>query len=211
MINLKIAFDEQDVYLGSYFEECKQDLVQFINGKEFPFDIDEIASKLCNPVYIEQRILLLNSARFLFVVYTHGRADSLTVNDHPYVEIAGCEIFKNSLFYSTACHSGKLLGEEIIIKGGGAFIGYNDALEVLGLHLRDIAVRCDNSGIKFFIEGHTIGQAFNLMKSFYSTEINRLLRQRDALHAGILRDNRSHLVIFGNPDLTINDFIINLN
>lgn len=210
MINLKIAFDEESAELGSYFEECKKDLIDFINGIEFLFDIDPIQARLCNPVYIQYRIFLLNSSRFLFVAYTHGRADALTVNDHPYVEVVGCEIFRNSLFYSTACHSGKILGEEIIVKGGHAFIGYNESIQALALHVRDISIRCDNSGIKFFIQGHTIGEAYDLMKLFYKTEIHRLVRQKDLGNALILRDNLSRLVFFGDRDLTINDFKINL-
>lgn len=207
MVSINIAYDNQALELGAYFEASKNDLVDFLAANHNDYSIHEIHSARCNEVYIEVRIGAINSQRYLFIAYSHGAEDCLISGGNSYVAVnKNTNLFTNSLFYTTACSAGHKLGEDLINNGCEAFIGYNRVVTVFSDEKQNVSIECDNCGIKMFILGRTIGDAFSLMKAYYTQQIDRLNQFGDILSASYLVANREALVFFGNPNLTIHDF-----
>jgi hypothetical protein len=210
MISVNIAFDDKDSELGTFFQECKQDLVDFLerrrvdNGDDYT--IDEIHTSRCNEVYIQERISSVNSNNFLFVAFSHGDEDCLTASGTAYIHSdSNSHLFSNSFFYAVACSVGARLGQNLIERGCQVFIGYKEPFCIL--HQREhLAVNYANIGIKMFLSGHSAEEAFRLIERFYTQEIDKLVGFNDIIAAGVLMGNRSALVLYGRNDLTINDF-----
>jgi hypothetical protein len=210
VVSFDVAFDNEEVKLGLYFTNSKEDLEKFLADNHSDYSMHEIRSALCNEVYIEERISQINSSNFVFVAYSHGNEDSLIVKQDSYVDLnKNSQLFVNSFFYSTACATGKKLGEDLIAKGCKAFIGYNQDIRVFLNEYQNIFINCDNQGIKMFILGMSIGEAFESMKNYYTQHIDRLNQLGDPIAASFLVASREALVFFGNRDLVIEDFSIN--
>lgn len=207
MISVNIAYDNKDFVLGDFFQRCKQDLIDYLeatNGGDYT--VDEINTGRCNEVYIQHRISSLNTNNFLFVAYSHGDADCLTAGGAAYIHLdSNAHLFSNSLFYAVACSVGARLGQHLIDSGCHVFIGYKDTFYFLNRQL-ELAVNCANIGIKMFLLGKNVGEAFRLVENFYDREIDKLMAFNDIMAAGFLTRNRNALVLIGNNDLTIDDF-----
>jgi hypothetical protein len=210
MIRVNIAFDDQDIGLGSFFQECKQDLIDYLEDRRINNDdnytVDEIHSGHCNEVYLEHKISSINADNFLFIAYSHGDTDCLTVNGAAYIHLnSNAYLFNNSFFYAVACSVGARLGQNLIDSGCHVFIGYKDSFYVLNGKLK-LSVNCANIGIKMFLSGKSVEESFRLIKSFYNQEIDKLVSFSDIISASILTSNKSALVLVGRNDLTIEDF-----
>lgn len=207
MISVNIAYDNKDSGLGDFFQRCKQDLLDYLeatNGGDYT--VDEIHTGRCNEVYIQHRISSLNTNNFLFVAYSHGDADCLTAGGAPYIHLdSNAHLFSNSFFYAVACSVGAHLGQNLIDRGCHVFIGYKDTFYFLNRQF-ELAIKCANIGIKMFLSGRSVGEAFGLVEKFYNQEIDKLVAFNDIMAAGFLINNRNALVLLGNNDLTIDDF-----
>lgn len=99
MINIVIAFDNQNITLGLYFDDCKKDIVDFFNEQDgLMQSCYEIPSPQCNMAYIDVAIPKLNSNPFVFIAYTHGIANGLRCNGNSFVSLVNSHYFVNSLF-----------------------------------------------------------------------------------------------------------------
>lgn len=210
MISVNIAFDEQDSGLGDFFNQCKQDLIDFLEHMSAThgngYTIDEINTGNCNEVYIEQRIAGLNTNNYLFIAYSHGDADCLTAAGAAYIHSdSNTHLFSNAFFYAVACSVGSRLGQALIDRGCHVFIGYKDTFYILHKRLQ-LAINCANIGIKMFLSGNTVEEAFRLIEKFYNQEIDKLMNFNDVIAASLLVKNKNALVVLGNNNLTINDF-----
>jgi hypothetical protein len=207
MANFHIAYDEKDSRLGRYFEECKEDLVRFIQDELSSYSIDELPSRLCNQAYLSLRYKLDNPNNFLFVAYSHGTDTALIAGGHPFIEEgANSNLFSKSLFYSTACLIANRLGEDLISNGSLGFVGNSRSVDAFNDERRTLSIQADNLGMKMFVMGKPLGEAVRLMKSHYSERIMHFLKLGDFDTAGTFIDCRESLVLYGNPDLTIADF-----
>lgn len=207
MISVNIAYDDKDSGLGDFFLRCKQDLIDYLEANNGGgYTVDEIHTERCNEVYIQQRISVLNTNNFLFVAYSHGDTDCLTVGGTAYIHLdSNAHLFSNSFFYAVACSVGARLGQNLIDRGCHVFIGYKDTFYILNRQLQ-LAINCANIGIKMFLSGRSVREAFELIEKFYNQEIDKLVAFNDIMAAGMLASNKNALVLFGNNDLTINDF-----
>ncbi len=118
---------------------------------------------------------------------------------------SNAHLFSNSFFYAVACAVGARLGQNLIDRGCHVFIGYRDNFYFLNRQVQ-LAVKCANIGIKMFLSGKSVGEAFRLVEKFYNQEIDKLVAFNDIMASGCLRNNRDALVLLGNNDLTIDDF-----
>jgi len=112
--------------------------------------------------------------------------------------------FNDIFFYAMACSCGKKLGYELIEKGCSAFIGYSDDAFVIA-PFHDVFCECENFGLKRFVEGEKIGDAFTEMKAFFNDKIDEVTSY-NAFTASMLRRNRDLLTLMGDSGLHINDF-----
>jgi hypothetical protein len=210
MANFHIAFDHNNVRLGLYFEESKVDLINHINHRIPSSAVNEINSDRCSQAYIDIFIPTINVSNFIFVAYSHGLKNKLTANGGSYIESdINSNLFKNCFFYSMSCLTGIDLGKKLVANGSHSFIGYNDeASALLGSYMK-LSIDCDNFGIKKFIDGSTIIEAFEMMKTNFTNSIDIAVENGETLRASLLRKNRDALVLYGEGTLTIADFHIN--
>ncbi len=210
MANFNIAFDNNNADIGHYFEGSKDDLISHIHKVIATATINEINSGRCNQAYIDVFIPTINHLNFIFVAYSHGHSTRLVAGGGYYIESdANANLFTNSFFYSMACHTGSHLGIRLVDTGCHAFIGYKDTAYALLDGKMQLSVDCDNHGIKNFIDGATLAESFESMKSNFTAQIDNLEAEGEPLIAAYLRRNRDALVFIGNGSLRITDFSIN--
>jgi hypothetical protein len=206
MARFSIAYDNEDAPLGHYFASSKEDIAAIILGNSDQHTIKEIPSALCTQNYIDEYFPTINHKNFIFIAYSHGHEGYLKVSDNNYVvSPTNTHNFINSLFYAMTCYSGKVLGPELIVKGCITYIGYKGVANTLERH-KKLSIDCDNRALKNFIEGSTAGEAVAEMKLFIKESIRSLLRSKDVISAGGLRQNLAGLVIYGNSNLSFQGF-----
>jgi hypothetical protein len=209
MINIVIAFDNQNAVLGQYFEDCQKDFTDLLDEHNHLVKLcSKISTPQCNVAYIDIAIPRLNPNPFIFVAYMHGVDDGLRCGGTSFVSVDNCRHFVNSLFYSTACLIGKKLAPELINNGCRAFIGFKEDSEVFqNASYRQTFIECDNYALKMFMTSDaTIEQAFDSMKNHYTNKIDRLMELgEDPLFIGVLTANREALVCLGDKSLKKED------
>jgi|GEM_PF-930325 len=211
MINIVIAFDNQNIVLGQYFDDCQKDIVTLLEEQnQLVKSCSKVPSPQCNVAYIDIAIPQINSNPFIFIAYTHGMDDGLKCSGDSFVSVDNCHHFINSLFYSTACLVGKKLAPELIDKGCKAFIGFKDESNVIfnEVSYRETFMECDNYALKMFMTSDkTVGESFNAMRNHYTNKIDHLMELgEDPLFIGALTANREALVCLGDKDLKKEDF-----
>jgi hypothetical protein len=207
MANFHIAFDNANATLGHYFEQSKEDIVDFITKHCTAPRIILIPSGQCNQAYIDMTIPTINSQNFLFLAYSHGENDYLTANGTFYIHSNhNANLFVRSFFYSMACSTAQKLGQDIINGNAHAFIGYSDVAYALQGAFQKLSIECDNSGIKTFILGSSLGDVFQAMKDYFTQQIDSLESNGDILVASYLRRNRDALHYYGSSSLLFQVF-----
>lgn len=213
MINIVIAFDNQNTVLGKYFEDSQMDIRMVLDEQpHLLISYTFLPTDHCNEVYLDETIPQLNSLPFIFIAYTHGTDNGLRCNGSSFISKHNCAHFKNSLFYSTACLIGKELGPELIKRGCKTFIGFKEESEVFeNAAFREIFLECDNYALKLFmISNSTIGQSFDAMKKYYTDKIDRLMELgEDPVFISSLTANREALVFIGDENLKKEDLYLN--
>ncbi len=195
MINTLLVFDENDKDLGNFFSMCKEDLDEFFDKNEiFPEIIDKISNF---EIMLPFKINNFKSEKFVFAAFTHGdKSNLLQSGTNSFVSVSqNLEIFNDSFFYTFACETGKILGQELIKHGCICFIGYDKKTHIWNTFQRpfiDTAVY----GLKLFFEGEYTKTIFLKMKERYNEEIDKMY-QKDYVIASILMDNRDALVLYG--------------
>ncbi len=209
MINLLIAFDDQDKDLGYYFTACANHILQATENMT-ELTINRFPSDKCTQINIVNRITELNDTNFLFVAFSHGGIDVLESYYGTYVSQSNCHIFYNSLFYTSACSCGLELGRLLHDSGCLTFIGYTDIVNIYDSH-HHLFIECENYCINTFLTRDcTILDAYNEMISYYEAVIDELVINGDIgdiIVASTLRANRDSLVFYGNETVTRQDFI----
>lgn len=210
MIKIISAIDEKDSRLGKYFEDSQSDILSFLEEQELLEDYHSINAECCNVAYIDSLLSKITVEPFIFIVYTHGNEKALCCNGANYVSENNSHHFKNSLFYSTACLVGKKLAPNLIEHGCKAFIGFTEESQAFEKDdYKEISINCDNAGIKALLSTKiTVEQAFDMMKSYYSQQIDKFNEVKDILFAAELTANREALILLGNGSLTKDDFDI---
>ena len=212
MINIIIAFDNQNAILGKYFEDCQKDIAALLDElAHIVKSCSNVPSPQCNVAYIDIKIPQFNPNPFIFIGYTHGADDGLRCGGSTFVSIDNCHHFSNSLFYSTACLIGKKLAPELIRKGCKTFIGFNEESEVFeSTSYRQTFIECDNFALKMFMTSDaSVGESFDAMKNHYTNQIDRLLELGgDPIFIGALAANREALVCLGDKTLKKEDLFV---
>ncbi|MEO6330827.1 MAG: hypothetical protein ABIO55_17965 [Ginsengibacter sp.] len=206
MIRTFIAYDDNDVELGDYFESSHNDIQAVIaaNGNISNVSIQGLD---CTEVFINNTIKPLNGSRFVFIALSHGNEKEL-VSHEVYISSNNSTTFTNCLFYTCACSTGNGLGDNLISAGCLTFIGYFDTV-LVNVDYYQVFFTCQNYCIKsFFSNDETIEVSFNKMINFYNSEIDHLIVGTidDVLAASSLIGNRDCLVIFGNTNVARTDF-----
>jgi len=209
MINIFVTYDEKDSDIGYYCEACKSDLEQFLNEQE-NIQVVYISSDKCNHAYISLILENRSYERFIFVAYSHGNSngESLLCNRKAYLDTYNAHLFADSMVYAMACSAGEKLGKELIRRGCKIFVGFDKEVRVLEAY-KDLFKRCDNWALTLFLgKDISITDAVESMKLEFTKQIDYLEEiHNDYISASWLTENRDSLVLYGNKNLTRNDFI----
>jgi len=169
-----LAFDNQDENLGVYFSECADEIRNVIPPKLLKTLI-EISGEALNIVNIDTRLSQINNAGFIFCAYSHGTITSLNSRKIAYLKSEeNIHNLKNSFTYTNACLAGYKLGPEIIEKGGRAFLGYKEEVDVIILdeQHKKISIRCDNYALILFLNNYSVKEAWVSAKEHYNNQID---------------------------------------
>jgi len=212
MINIIVAYDNTDTQLGTYFENCKKQLLSTLSklNEHIIYEICEITGNNCNNNYINSLLPKYIPFPFIFIAYSHGNEQALYCGGSNYVEKnINTHLFLNSLFYTTACSAGKKLGDDLIAQGCSVFIGYKKEKYIFPEKAKqEISTLCDNAGIIEFLSNDiTIFEAFKKMEDIYTQQIDNLINADDILFVAHLVDAREALVFLGRHDLKKGDLL----
>jgi hypothetical protein len=206
MIQTILLFDDKDVELGDFFRFCANEYRSLHN---MHFNQDVIIEHKSNSkiTEIERSISEYNNSNFLFISYLHGDDDTMYLSNREIVSKDNAYLFTNAFCYTFSCCCGKNLSHILLEKQAHVFWGYKDLAYNMPYYeesFADLAI----SGLKHFFSNETIENAYNKVKEEYTEKIDALY-QEDYFAATILSRNKEAMVVYGNKNMTISDFIIN--
>lgn len=209
MINLVIAYDDNDSSLAEYFENGYQYVSTFTVPLPAVTSIP-IPGLSCTEAHITNVIGALNGQRFCFVGLSHGNCDMLLTDNDVYISENNCHLFNEALFYSLGCETAMNLGTKLIDNGCSAFVGYYDDSYATYDHFHDVYISCETHALKQFLTTDaTIGDAFDSMIDNYDVEIQKMVDANEILMAMELTHNKDCMAILGNEDLVQADLHFN--
>ncbi|OXA92793.1 hypothetical protein [Flavobacterium hercynium] len=202
MIDILLAFDNDDINAGIFLTECRDDILNFFNGKVFPLSI--INSNELNHNHINKSTSHLKS--FIFVTYCHGNETCLAEGGANVFlsETINISNFSNTFFYTVSCSSGHTLGHELIKNGCKNFFGYKEHFNFYSGF--SSFLECANHGLFLFINGESTDNVYSQMIQNYDYHIKKVYKT-DPVIASLLLHNKNALVKIGK-NITINDLII---
>lgn len=205
MLNIILAFDEEDTDIGLFNRGCKEDFIVYLKeNKLFNHkDINIVFISSVDLSYSNIEKILLKYETFIFVAYSHGEIDQLVCNKEAYVKVGtNTQLFRNTFFYTVSCLTGKFLGERLIDNGCHVFLGYKEFFNLWDGY-KEFST-CANYGFFKFIEGCSVDSAYEATINKYNECIDRLYK-KDFFVAAFLEDNKKGLVKFGKGGFVIND------
>lgn len=206
-----ICADSIDSKLGDVFlsmsteahricSKCsKIDIENVANIVELKNDIDKSTINSILPSY--------NQSPFIFCAFMHGDAEALYMGNDIFVSNEeNVYLFTKSFIYTFSCCTGDILADSFMKNDACVFIGYKDSVYI-PIYGQDQYVHAALSGLKkFFEESGNATQAYN---SIYSAYSNMLLDNTlDPISRMFAQHNRDCLVIKGDKNVTLKDFII---
>jgi hypothetical protein len=210
MINLIIAYDDNDVELGGYFEESFNHTNEVVVLLNF-ITLNSIRGLDCTEQNINSAVIPLNKESFIFASFSHGSGSGdclLTTND-VFVGDSNVSHFCNSFFYTTACCVATQLAGNLLKSNCFCFVGYADASWATYEDFYDIYIACENYALNEFLRTtKTIQETFNEMNSYFDEQIKLLYDANEILVAMELEHNRDCFKLLGNGSLTSSDFQI---
>ena len=201
MTDLIVAFDNEDAKLGVFFARCAEFLTDSLNGNWNCISVD---SRSLNEVNLEIRAGQLKGS-FVFASFTHGSESSLVASSGTFLQSpVQRNYLANSFCYCFACHSGRLLGRELVENGTHSFIGYSNVVTFVWGYV-EVFASCAVEGIIHFKNGASITESLDQKKKKYTEEMDKLYVS-DFVAASVLMDNRDCLVLHGDGELSNKDF-----
>lgn len=210
MINIIIVFDGDDDELGSYFRMCATDIHNtLVENHNDIFEITLITSDGLSIDNIQTVLRTKGELDYVFISFSHGSDSTLLrKNDSvAYVDmVSNNSHFNKAMVYTFACSAGLLLGPELIAAGSHAFWGYINSVEIVMLYDVEF-MTCTNFGLKMFLSGYNLEDSFNMMQSKF-LDIIYDVAERNSFASSQLLDAKRSLVLHGNRNLSLNDFIV---
>ncbi len=208
MINIIIAYDDNDSELGDYFEISFNDINNTLS-KIDDVKVKSIRGLDCTEDNVVEMIDSFEERLFGFVGLSHGIDSQLITDNDVYVDMDNLSHFNKSLFYSTACSSAVKLGKELIKNGCHSYVGFNQVTHATYEDFYDIYTKCENYCLKDFLNSNnTIEESFNNMLVYFDEQIHLLDDESDEILVLMeLMEIRDSFVLYGNKGLTKLDLI----
>lgn len=200
MINILLAFDEDDEEIGPFNRGCKEDYETYFTSSEH--NITYINSNSLNSLNIQVKTELLSS--FIFVAYSHGEINKLFSKSGDYVsDTVNIKHFKNSFFYTVSCNTGIQLGNDLISNGCKCYFGYKKLFNSW-LGYKEFS-ECANYGLFKFIEGSNTNEVYEQMIIKYNSHIDNMYTEH-FFQASLLMENRNGLIKLGE-NIVVNNLL----
>lgn len=150
----------------------------------------------------------------LVVLNGHGNEVCIAGHDNTPLLRVGEKIFPIQIIYARACKAAKILGEELVKNGVGAFIGYkedfvlridkNEVQKILDNKVAELYMIPSNQVSVALLKGATAYEANQRSVEYYKKTIQSLLLEGSKSEfyqeLPFLYWNMSHQVCLGNPD-----------
>lgn len=204
-LNLLLICDYLNEQIGENCQFCKYHFLQHIDRQQL--NLVELDGELCQKEIVEAKISAFNQQKFIFVAYSHGQSDALTAMHGAYLNTQNAYFLSNALFFSNACFVGQGLAHRLIHENCHAVIAYEDEVQYLPTY-EQYFVECENFGlIHWFNSRETLAISISKMMENYNFKIDEL-KEINFVAASLLTNNRDNLVVLGNQELRIDDFMI---
>lgn len=206
MINTVIVCDKDDKELGDFFSLCKYHAIK--TSQQHKVTIKELHSEDIDVVNFSNHLLDINQANFLFFSFVHGSCTSMTINGHDHFLSTSNNYYtlSNAFIYAFSCYNGMDLADKLLENKAHVYWGYLNKAWVCYDFIDEFEV-CALSGFDFFALGNTIENAESMMIARINEEIDEI-SGINMFAASLLMKNRDAMIIKGDKQMTINDFII---
>lgn len=184
-----------------------QVLQQYQTVQEVDVNNAVLSSDTISKYNISEQLSQINNNHFLSFWFGHGEKDKFFIaNDAIVTTTANHYVFSNALIYTFSCFNGQELADVLIANKAIAFVGYDKEAQC-PLGIDDITSEIAQTFIvSFMIEGKQVKEAVSDLKKAYDDAVYN--ENIDPFTRGYFQTNRDALVLKGDGDLTINDFII---
>ena len=166
-----------------------------------------LSSDLITTNNLADNLSAINLKNFISFWFGHGEKDKFKIaNDAIVTTTVNHYVFSNALIYTFSCFNGQELADVLIANKAIAFVGYDKEAQC-PLGIDDITSEIAQTFIvSFMIEGKQVKEAVSDLKKAYDDAVYN--EKIDAFRRGYFQTNRDALVLKGDGDLTINDFVI---
>lgn len=204
MINLLLAYDEQDKKIGKQFK-----ILADITKTIFIYDnIVELPS-----LYLKNNIAILEKRKeitsaVVFIAFTHGEETALIGSGNRGFLTTKTDVtaFTGDFIYSFSCLAGIHLSKYLVENGVKCFIGHN---KIIYVHTLPKYSSFFEKPIKCFISNiynrKTIEQSIQETRLEYNKQIDSLYKM-DFMLASCLLNNRDSLIVFGDITTTLSEY-----
>ena len=206
MINTVLLYDNNDTTLGAFFNLCANKFLYLHNALYNQCVGAEHNSENCEKETIEAVLSAYNNSNFLFVSFLHGNEDAMYITNEEIVSASNAYFFTNAFCYTFSCYCGKSLAAKLLESGACVFWGYNDKAYSITDYEEDFA-ELAISGLTHFLQNESVDNAFNKVRDEYTRKIDALYQENFFVAATLLH-NKESMVVCGNKNLTVSDFII---
>lgn len=206
MINTVIVCDKDDKDLGDFFSLCKYHAIQAT--EQHTANIKELYSDDIDVVNFSNYFSDINQSNFLFFGFVHGSCTSMTINGYIHFLSTSNNYYtlSNALIYAFSCYNGKDLADKLLENKVHVYWGYRDKAWVCYDFIDDFK-DCALSGFDSFVLGNTIERAENVMIDETNNKIDEIYGV-NMFAASLLMENRDAMVVKGNKQMTIEDFVV---
>ena len=166
-----------------------------------------LSSDLINTNNLADNLSAINLKNFISFWYGHGEKDKFKIaNDAIVTTTVNHYVFSNALIYTFSCFSGQELADVLIANKAIAFVGYNKEVQC-PLGIDEITSQIANTFvISFLIQGKQVKEAVSDLRTAYDNVIYG--DYVDPIRRSLFQTNRDSLVLKGDGNLKIDDFII---
>lgn len=206
-----IADDSAECDIRDLCIMLKNNTIQLLQQYQTTQEVDVnnvvLSSDAISKDNISVQLSQINNNHFISFWFGHGEKDKFKIaNDAIVTTIANHYVFSNALIYTFSCFNGQELADVLIANKAIAFVGYDKEAQC-PLGIDDITSEIAQTFIvSFMIEGKQVKEAVSDLKKAYDDAVYN--ENIDPFTRGYFQTNRDALVLKGDGDLTINDFVI---
>ena len=206
-----IADDSAECSIRDLCVLLKNNTVQLLQQYQATQRIDVnnviLSSGVVTKNNISENLSEINNANFISFWFGHGEKDRFTIaNEAIVTTTVNHYVFSNALIYTFSCYNGQELADVLIANKAIAFVGYDKEAQC-PLGIDDITSQIVQTFIaSFMVEGKSVKEAVSDLKAAYNNAVYN--EKIEPFIRGYFQTNRDALVLKGNGDLTVNDFII---